>query len=53
MEVVNFSECMYTAHDCSSVLKSLIGDLDEPLLLERLFHAQLYTSGMFWVLTYD
>ena len=46
-EPVDFSQGYYTTHDCASVLKSLIGDLSEPLLQERLFNAHLHSLGGF------
>ena len=46
-EPVAFSQGYYTTHDCASVLKSLIGDLSEPLLQERLFNAHLHSLGGF------
>lgn len=36
----------YTAHDCASVLKTVLGELPEPLLSERMFDAYLYTLGI-------
>ena len=50
-EPVDFSQGYYTTHDCASVLKSLIGDLSEPLLQERLFNAHLHSLGGFESLT--
>lgn len=35
----------YSVHDCASVLKTVLSDLSEPLLQEKLVNAHLYSLG--------
>lgn len=47
---IDFSDGVYTVHDCASVLKSIIADLPEPLLTDNFYAvhcqiAELYNSN--------
>lgn len=46
-DLINLNDKGFTAHDCASVLKSVLADFPEPLLTEVYYPAYCQVAGKF------